>query len=89
MQMYRDWSAKYIVSIAGERYLDEAIAYVRGFTNRNQNVVKNGPMRLDAIGSILNQLHVSFTGKNDNQAVPLTAPVSIPYIMSILTKMKT
>jgi len=79
----KDWSAAPINIFAGERYLDEAIRYVRGFVTRNRNVVENGPGRLDAIGSILNQVHVLFTGDDGQQAQPLTAPVSLPYIWDV------
>jgi len=67
----------------GERYLDEAIDYVRGFVERNKNVVENGPGRLDAIGSILNQVHSLMTGNDGQQPKPLTAPVNFPYIWDV------
>jgi len=67
----------------GERYLDEAISYVRGFVQRNNNVVANGPGRLDAVGSILNQVHSLMTGDDGQQPQPLTAPVSYPYIWDV------
>lgn len=67
----------------GEAYLEEAIRYVRGFVNRNNSVVANGPGRLDAIGSILNQVHVLMTGDDGQVAQPLTAPVSLPYIWDV------
>jgi len=79
----RDFSARPLSIFSGERRLDDAIRYVRGFTNRNKNALKNGPTRLDAIGSILNQLHVSHAGKPESEALPLTAPVSLPYIWGV------
>jgi hypothetical protein len=79
----KDWGAAPINVFAGERYLDEAIAYVRGFTNRNTYGVESGPTRLDAVGSILNQLHVSYANRDESAAVPLTAPVSYPYIWGV------
>ncbi len=78
-----DLSARPLNAFAGNRYLDDAIRYLNGFNARNRNLVATGPSRLDAIGSILNQLHVSFTGKPDSQAQALTAPVSIPYVWGV------
>lgn len=79
----KDWSAAPLNVFAGEDYLDDAIAYVRGFTNRNTYGVDSGPGRLDAIGSILNQLHVSHANRDESAAVPLTAPVSLPYVWGV------
>jgi len=79
----RDYSAKIISTFIITPYLDEAIDYVRGFTNRNHQQVVNGPARLDAIGSILNQLHVSHADESESLAKPLTAPVSYPYIWNV------
>jgi len=78
-----DISAAPINIFAGERYLDEAIRYVRGFVERNKNVVANGPGRLDAVGSILNQVHSLMTGNDGQLPQPLTAPVSLPYIWDV------
>jgi len=79
----RDYSAQVVSTLFITQYLDEAIDYVRGFSNRNHQQVVNGPARLDAIGSILNQLHVSHADESESLAKPLTAPVSYPYIWNV------
>lgn len=78
-----DLSAALVFATSATSYLDGAIEYARGFSDRNHQQVVNGPARLDAIGSILNQLHVSHANENENLAKPLTAPVSYPYIWNV------
>ena len=78
-----DLAAAPIGFLTPKKYLDEAIQYVRGFSDRNHYAVESGPARLDAIGSILNQLHVSHSGESESLAKPLTAPVSYPYIWGV------
>jgi len=79
----RDYGAKTISTWFINQYIDKAIDYVRGFADRNHQQVVNGPARLDAIGSILNQLHVSHANESESLAKPLTAPVSFPYIWNV------
>jgi len=76
----RDLSAWPVSALSATAYLDSAIEYVAGYEARNQTAVENGPARLDAIGAILNQVHVEHTGADISKASPLTAPVSYPYI---------
>jgi len=68
---------------SAERYLDGAIEYVSNYVARNATAVENGPARLDAIGAILNQVHIDHAGKDISEASPLTAPVSYPYIWNV------
>jgi hypothetical protein len=68
---------------SAERYLDSAIEYVSNYAARNTTAVENGPARLDAIGAILNQVHIEHAGKDVSEATPLTAPVSYPYIWNV------
>jgi len=79
----RDYGAKTISTWFINQYIDKAIDYARGFSDRNHQQVVNGPARLDAIGSILNQLHVSHANESESLAKPLTAPVSYPYIWNV------
>lgn len=73
----------YVDPFAGEAYLKEALESVRGFVEREAGVVANGPGRLDAIGSIINQVLVHQAGLDANgesEVRPLSAPISYPYI---------
>jgi len=63
-----------------ETNLNASLEYVSNYEARNQTALENGPARLDAIGAILNQVHVDHTGSNISNATALTAPVSYPYI---------
>jgi hypothetical protein len=63
-----------------ESNLNASLKYVSNYEARNQVAVENGPGRLDAIGAILNQVHVDHTGADISKASLLTAPVSYPYI---------
>jgi hypothetical protein len=76
----RDTSAWPVSALSGKLYLDKALEYVSNYEERNQVAVKNGPGRLDAIGAILNQVHVDHAGLDITKASLLTAPVSYPYI---------
>jgi len=76
----RDLSAWPVSALSATAYLDSAIDYVANYYARNQTAVENGPTRLDAIGAILNQVHIEHTGEDNSKATPLTAPVSYPYI---------
>ncbi len=78
-----DLSAAPVDAFNGEGYLDEAIDYVVAYEARNQTSVINGPSRIDAIGAILNQVHIDHAGKDDANASPLSAPVSLPYIWDV------
>ena len=80
---HTDLQAEPVNPLAAIDYLTEAIDYVRAYTNRNHNVVKSGPARLDAVGAILNQLHVSHAGESESLAHPLTAPISYPYVWQV------
>ncbi|PHR61475.1 MAG: hypothetical protein COA43_03795 [Robiginitomaculum sp.] len=75
-----DWP---INPFSGSRYLEKSRVYVRGFTGRNASDVPGGPARLDAIGSIINELHVHHANISDDNAVPPVAPVSYPYIWDL------
>ena len=79
----RDFQAWPVAASAGKAYLKSAEEYLSGFTGRNNYVVESGPGRLDAIGSILNELHVHQAGKDDEAAVDLTAPVSYPFLWGV------
>ncbi len=63
-----------------ESNLNASLKYVSNYEARNQVAVENGPARLDAIGAILNQVHVEHAGEDISKATLLTAPVSYPYI---------
>lgn len=70
-------------ALGAESYLLEALDAVRGFVERDEGIVVNGPGRLDAVGSIINQVFVHQAGLDDNgesEIIPLSAPVSYPYI---------
>ncbi len=75
-----DITAWPVSALSAESYLDGAIEYVSNYALRNTAAVENGPGRLDAIGAILNQVHIEHAGKDVSEASPLTAPVSYPYI---------
>lgn len=69
-----------------EASLSEALASVSGFVEREAGVVENGPARLDAIGSIINQVFVHQAGLDENgesEVKPLSVPISYPYIWDV------
>jgi cytochrome c553 len=76
----RDFSAWPVSALSAKSYLDSALKYVSNYEQRNQVLVENGPGRLDAIGAILNQVHIDHAGRDLSLATRLTAPVSYPYI---------
>ena len=65
---------------SAERYLDESLEYVSDYVATTHSSIENGPMRLDAIGAILNKLHFGHTNQDISEAPLLTAPVTYPYI---------
>lgn len=67
----------------GQAYLEEALANFSSFMQRNVPAVENGPYRLDAIGTILNEVLLHQSGLAEigaGQPKPITAPVNYPYI---------
>jgi hypothetical protein len=76
----RDTSAWPVSAFNARRYLDTALEYVSNYEKRNRVSVENGPGRLDAIGAILNQVHIDHADRDISKASVLSAPVSYPYI---------
>lgn len=78
-----DLLARPVVGFAAQSYLSGARDYMDGWVARNEPTIENGPMRLDAFGAIVNQLHVAHSDRDDELAIDLSAPVSLPYIWNV------
>lgn len=67
-----------------DRMLARDLEQVEGFLARNAPLHPNGPARLDAIGSILNEVLVHQAGQEEGHTyAPLEAPVSLPYVWGV------